>query len=57
MTMENHPLLVASLNTSWEELQAILTTLVVLQEDQEALAGHQQDRDEMSRRLYEDHGH
>ena len=55
LAMENHSLRVASLNTSWEELQAILSTLVVLQEDQEAFDGHQRDRDEMSRRLYEDH--
>ena len=54
--MESYSLRVASLNTTWEELQEVLTTLVVLQEDQEALADHQQDRDEVSRRLYEHHG-
>ena len=53
--MEDHPILVASLNASWAELQEALTTLVVLQEDQEALAGHQQDRDEVSRQLREYH--
>ena len=53
LTMEDHPILVASLNASWAELQEALTTLVVLQEDQEALAGHQQDRDEVSRQLRE----
>ena len=55
LALESYSLRVASLNTSWEELQEVLTTLVVLQEDQEALADHQQDRDEVSRRLYEDH--
>lgn len=55
MTIEEHSLIVASLNASWPELQEALSTLVVLQEDQEALADHQQDRDEVSRQLYEHH--
>ena len=53
LTMEDHPLRVASLNASWEELQEALTTSVQLEEDQEALAEHQQDFDEASRLLKE----
>ncbi len=49
LTVGGHRLLAASLNLSWEELQEAFTTLVVLQEDQETLAGHQQDVDELRR--------
>ena len=55
MTIEMHSLMVASLNTDWVELRETLTTLVALQEDQEALVDHQQDLHEVHRQLYEFH--
>ena len=55
LNMEDHPLQVASLNTSWEELQEALTTLVGLQEDQETFADYQQDLDEVRRQLFGHH--
>ena len=55
LNTEDHPLQVASLNTSWEELQEALTTLVLLQEDQETVADYQQDLDEVRRQLFGHH--
>ena len=55
LTVGGHRLLAASLNLSWEALQEALTTLVVLQEDQETLADYQKDLDEVRRERQEYH--
>ena len=41
LTIENHPLRVTFLNTSWEELREVIATLVLLKGDQETLVDYQ----------------
>ena len=54
LTMGTNSLTVSALNVSWDDLRETLSSVVVLQDDQEALTSHQQDVDESSRLLNED---
>ncbi|MCH9017745.1 MAG: hypothetical protein IIB89_08320 [Chloroflexi bacterium] len=54
LTIGTDYLTVSALNVDWDNLREMLCSLVVLQEDQETLARHQQDLDESGRLLEED---
>ena len=53
LTIGTDSLTVAALNVSWDDLRQALSSLVVLRDDQEALAAHQEDFDEASQLLRE----
>ena len=57
LELATHSLSVASLNVSWDELRQALSSLVVLPDNQEVLAAHQQDFNEAVRLLKERNAH